>query len=149
MSASESTTPRFYAEALVASHREVRKTTAQIFRSVLASVEVTVDFLTCAAGMFAAYYLEVSLHFGRQAQYPMRAMTAASVVVGLLAVLFLRWNGAYRGGGSLLQIRETERAIRIPVQSVLLLLAFTLLLDMRLSNATVLISLFLILDHFF
>ena len=100
MSASESTTPRFYADALAASPREVRATTAQIFRGMLAGVEVTVDFLTCAVGMFAAYYLEVSLHLANHAQYPTRAMTAASVVVGLLAMLFLRWNGAYRGGAA-------------------------------------------------
>jgi exopolysaccharide biosynthesis polyprenyl glycosylphosphotransferase len=144
MSASESATPRFYAEALAASHRDVRASTTQILRSVLASVEVTVDFLTCAVGMFAAYYLEVSLHLGRQTQYPMRAMTAASVVVGLSAVLFLRWNGAYRGGGSLLQIRETERALRAPVQAVLVLAILSLLLDLSIPTTAVLVGLTLI-----
>jgi exopolysaccharide biosynthesis polyprenyl glycosylphosphotransferase len=144
MSASESATPRFYAEPLAASQRGVRATTAQIFRSVLTSVEVAIDFLACAVGMFAAYYLEVSLHVGRQTQYPARAVTAASVVVGLLAVLFLQWNGAYRGGGSLLQIRETERALRAPVQAVLVLAILSLILDLSIPATVVLIALVLI-----
>jgi exopolysaccharide biosynthesis polyprenyl glycosylphosphotransferase len=144
MSASESTTPRFYVEVLASSHREVRATTAQIFRGVLAGIEVTVDFLTCAVGMFAAYYFEVSLHLASHAQYPMRAMTAASVVFGLSAVLFLRWNGAYRGGGSLLQIRETERALRAPVQAVLVFGVLSLLLDLSIPTTVVLIALMLI-----
>ncbi len=143
MSASESTTPRFYAEALAPSLREGRATTAQIFCGVLASVEVTVDFLTCSVGMFAAYYLEVSLHLASHAQYPMRAMTAASVVVGLLAVLFLRWNGAYRGGGSLLQIRETERALRAPVQAVVVFAVLSLLFDLSIPITATLIALIL------
>jgi len=144
MSASESATPRLYAEALAASRRKVRTTTTQIFRSVLACVEVTLDFLTCAVGMFAAYYFEVSLHLGKQTQYPMRTMTAASVVIGLLAVLFLRWNGGYRGGGSLLQIRETERALRAPVQAVLVFAVLSLLLDLSIPKTAVLIALPLI-----
>jgi exopolysaccharide biosynthesis polyprenyl glycosylphosphotransferase len=144
MSASESATPRLYADALAASHKEMRATTAQFFRSVLVMVEVTVDFLTCAAGMFAAYSLPVSRHMGGQTQYPVREAAAASIVVGLFAVLFLQRNGAYRGGGSLLQIRETERAIRVPSQSVLVLLAFSLVLDFRFSAAAVLIALVLI-----
>jgi len=144
MSASESATPRLFAEALAAPHRAVRASAAQFFRSVLACVEITIDFLTCAFGMFAAYSLEVSLHLGRQIQYPMREITTASAVVGLFAVLFLQWNGAYRGGGSLLQIRETERALRAPVQAVLVLGAFSLLLGVSFPRATVLIALLLI-----
>ena len=49
-------------------------------------------------------------------QYPVREIAAVSIVFGLFVVLLLQRDGAYRGGGSLLQIRETERAIRIPAQ---------------------------------
>jgi exopolysaccharide biosynthesis polyprenyl glycosylphosphotransferase len=143
MSASESATPRLYAEAIAASQREMRVASTQLFRGVLACVELTVDFLTCAIGVFASYALQASLHVGSQVQFPMRQALAASVLVALCAVLFLQWNGAYRGGGSLLQIRETERAIRVPVQSILVLLVFTLLLGMNFSIASILIALFL------
>jgi len=76
MSASESATPRLYAEALAVSHREARAINAQIFRSVLTCVEATADSLTCAAGMFAAYYIELSLHLGKQTHYPTRELIA-------------------------------------------------------------------------
>ncbi|MGA9669437.1 MAG: exopolysaccharide biosynthesis polyprenyl glycosylphosphotransferase [Terracidiphilus sp.] len=144
MSASESATPRLYAEAIAAPKRRMRKASTRLFRSVLVCVELAVDFLTCSTGMLASYALYVSLHVDSQAQSPMRQAAAASVLVGMCAVLFLQWNGAYRGGGSLLQIRETERAIRVPVQSVLVLLAFSLILGIDVSIAAVLIALVLI-----
>jgi exopolysaccharide biosynthesis polyprenyl glycosylphosphotransferase len=144
MSASESATPRLYAEALAASQTEMRAASTRVFRGVSTCVELVVDFLTCAVGMLASYALDVSLHVGRQDQYSVRGALAASVVVGLCVVLFLERNGAYRGGGSLLQIRETERAIRVPAQSMLVLLAFSLLLGLNFSFANVIIALFLI-----
>jgi len=76
--------------------------------------------------------------------YPLREAVAASTLVGLCSVMFLQWNGAYRGGGSLLHIHETERALRIPVLSVLLLLAFRLFLDLRISYTAILIALIVI-----
>ncbi len=144
MSASDSATPRLYAEALAASHSEVRTTTTERFRSALVCVEIMADFVTCAAGMCATYSLDIWLHIGRQSQNPIREVAAASIVFGLFAVLFLQRNGAYRGGGSLLQIRETERAIRVPAQSVLVLLVFSLLLGTSFSGEAVLIALALI-----
>jgi exopolysaccharide biosynthesis polyprenyl glycosylphosphotransferase len=144
MSASESATPRLYAEALAVSQKEMRAASTRLFRSVLTCVELTIDFLACAAGMLASCSLYVSPHIGTQTQYPVREALAASVVVGLCAVLFLERNGAYRGGGSLLQIRETERAIRVPAQSVLVLLTFSFLLGMNFSIGIVLIALVLI-----
>lgn len=145
MSASESATPHLYAELIPASQKDLlRATRKQLFKNALAHIEIATDFLACAAGMFVAYALDVSLHFTRQAQYPLRESVATSIVVGLSSALFLQWNGAYRGGGSLLQIHQTERAIRVPTQSVLLLLVVSLLLDVRISYTAVFIALIVI-----
>jgi exopolysaccharide biosynthesis polyprenyl glycosylphosphotransferase len=145
MSASESTTPRLYAKAIAISHEnQLRAASTQLFRNALVRVEIAADFLACTAGMFAAYALDVSLHIGSLAQFPLRQAVAASIAVGLSSVLFLQWNGAYRGGGSLLQIHETERAIRVPALSVLLLLAFSLLLHLRISYTAILMALIVI-----
>jgi len=144
MSASESATPRLYAKALSASRKEAVAPSTRLFRSVLACVEVTADFLTCALGMFAAHFFDHFLHTGNQVYYPARQVAAASIAVGLLSVLFLQRSGAYRGGGSLLQIRETERALRVPFQSVLVLLPISLLLGMTYSYVTVFFALILI-----
>lgn len=145
MSASESATPHLVAKAIAASHEDQpRVAPAQLFRNVLGRVEIAADFLACAAGMFAAYALDVLLHTGNLAQYPVRGAVAASIAVGLSSVLFLHWNGAYRGGGSVLQIHQTERAIRVPALSVLLLFVFSLLLDRRISYTAILIALVMI-----
>jgi len=141
MSASESVTPHLYAKAIAISHEnQLRATSTQVFRNALVRFEIAADFLACAAGMIVAYALGVALHTGSLAQYPLRQAAAASIAVGLSSVLFLQWSGAYRGGGSLLQIHETERAVRVPVQSVLLLLAFSLLLDLRVSHTAILMA---------
>src|SRR5579863_808339 len=143
MSASESAAPRLL-EALAASHRAVRGAPKLLFRRVLACVEVSADFLTCAAGMSAACLIDNLLHARRQIDFSLRGAAAAGMVVGLLSMLSLQRDGAYREGGSLLQIRETERAIRIPVQAVLVLLALSLLLNTPFSLAAALIGLILI-----
>jgi exopolysaccharide biosynthesis polyprenyl glycosylphosphotransferase len=111
---------------------------------MVAAIEVTIDFLTCAFGIFAAYLLDPSLYIGRQIDYPLREATAVALGVSVCAVLLLHRNGAYRGGGGLLQIRETERAIRIPVQSLLVMVPFCLLLNLKFSRAAFLIALVLI-----
>jgi exopolysaccharide biosynthesis polyprenyl glycosylphosphotransferase len=145
MSASESATPHLYAKAIASSHEDrLWATSTQLFLNVLARVEIAVDFLTSAAGMIAAYALGVSLHVGSQAHFSVRDAVAASAVIGLFAVLLLQWNGAYRGGGSLLHIHETERALRIPALSVFLLFALNLLVDLRISYAALLIALIVI-----
>ena len=142
MSASESTTPRLYAKAIAVPQQiQLRAVSAELFRRVLGRIEFTADFLTCAAGMFAAYALEASIPLAHHSQYPARPAVAASILVGFSSALFFAWSGAYRGGGSLLRISETERALRIPALSILLLLAFSLLLDLKLPPAAALIAL--------
>ena len=144
MSASESATPRLYAEALAASNGRIPAASAHLFRRVLLYLEIAADFLTCAVGMIAAYSLDLARTHGPHIHYSEQEVAAASIAIGLLTVLFLERNGAYRGGGSLLQIRETERALRIPVQSLLVLLPFILLFDIKSSFPAVVLALTLI-----
>jgi exopolysaccharide biosynthesis polyprenyl glycosylphosphotransferase len=144
MSATESVTPRLYAETLAASHPESRATSTHLFQSMLAAIEVLADFLTCAVGIFAAYLLDPSLYIGGQIQYPLREAAAVGFGISLFAVLLLHRNGAYHGSSGLLQIRETERSIRIPVQSVLVMLPFSLLLNLKFSRVAFPLALALI-----
>jgi exopolysaccharide biosynthesis polyprenyl glycosylphosphotransferase len=151
MSASESATQRLYAETLAVSRPESRTTSSHLFQSILVAIEVVADLLTCALGVFAAYLLDPSRYLSRQIQYPLREAVAVSLGFSLFAVLLLHRSGAYHGSGGLLQIRETERAIRIPIQSTLLMLPFSLLLNLKFSwldsiIALVLISILLILQ---
>ena len=151
MSAPEFFASSLHAENLASSPKERQAISRDLFRSVIALSEVSADFLTCAAGIFAAYFIHLSLHMGTQLRYPVREIAAISIVFGLFVVLLMQRDGAYRGDGSLLQIRETERAIRIPAQSLLLSLPFSLLLNLNFSCmqffiAIILIPLLLILQ---
>lgn len=144
MSTSESVTPRLYAETLPASRLDSRTTSAHMFQSILAAIEVVADFATCAFGICAAYLLDPSLYDGRHIQFPVREAAAVSLSVSLFTSLLLHRNGVYRGSGGLLQIRETERAIRIPVESLLVVLPFSLLLNLKFSGVTFFIALALV-----
>ena len=132
-----------YSETLAVPRRERRAISRELFRSVMILSEVSADFLTCAVGIFATDLLYLSLHIGTRIQYSLRELAAVSIVFGLFVVLLLQRDGAYRGGGSLLQIRETERTIRIPAQALLLLLPFSFLLNLNFSRVPFLVALVL------
>src|SRR6185437_12252906 len=51
---------------------------------------------------------------------------------------------AYRGNSGLLEIRQTERAIRVPIQAMLIMLPFSFLLRLKLSRVDFLVALVLI-----
>ncbi|MGB8479620.1 MAG: exopolysaccharide biosynthesis polyprenyl glycosylphosphotransferase [Acidobacteriaceae bacterium] len=144
MAAPEIFARSLYSETLAAPRKERQAISRELFRSVMSFSELSADFLTCATGIFATYFLYLSLHIGTQIQYSLRELAAVSIVFGLFVVLLLQRDGAYRGGGSLLQIRETERAIRIPTQSLLLLLPFSFLLNLNFSRVPFLVALVLI-----
>ncbi len=100
--------------------------------------EALADFLICAGVVFVVCFLYPSLHVGRETRY------SISIVAGLVMVLLFHRDGAYRGGGSLLQIRATERALRIPAQLMLLLLAGSILFHLNVSWPAFLIALILL-----
>jgi exopolysaccharide biosynthesis polyprenyl glycosylphosphotransferase len=102
------------------------------------------EFVTCIVSISATYWFAPALHLGtQQPQNHVREMVAVSCLVGLSVVLLLHRDGDYRGGDSLLQIRETERAIRTPAQSLLLLLPFTLVVHLHISHIALPIALVL------
>jgi len=144
MSAPEFLASSLYDESLTAARKERQAISRELFRRAIAACEVSADFVTCTAGIFAAYFLYLSLHTGKQIQFPVREVTAVGIALGLFVVLLLQRDGAYRGDGSLLQIRETERAIRIPAQSLFLLLPFSFLLNLEFPFSAFLIALVLI-----
>ncbi|HEX5234705.1 MAG TPA: exopolysaccharide biosynthesis polyprenyl glycosylphosphotransferase [Silvibacterium sp.] len=144
MSTSESVTPHLYAETLAVSRPESRTNSTHVFQTVSVAIEMVADFLTCAFGVLAAYFLDPSRYIGGNSQYPLREAVAVGLGVSLFAVILLLRDEAYRGSGGLLQIRETERAIRIPIQSMLIMLPFSLLLRLKLSRTDFLIALVLV-----
>ncbi len=81
---------------------------------------------------------------GGQIQYPLREAAAVSLSVSIFAAILMHRNGAYCGSGGLLQIRETERAIRIPVQSLLAMLPLSIVLNLTFARGAFLVALVLV-----
>jgi len=144
MSASESVTPRLYAETLAISRSSTRTASPRAFQNIVTAIAVIADFMSCAIGILATYGFDSSFYIGGHIQYPLREAAAIGLGVSLIAVILLEQDGAYRGSSGLLQIRETERAIRIPIQSMLILLAVSFLVRLKFSRVDIFIALVLI-----
>jgi exopolysaccharide biosynthesis polyprenyl glycosylphosphotransferase len=136
MAASGSFVSGLYTEIVAISRREGHAISRAFSSKVMTICEVLADFLACAGGVFAVCFLLPSLNMDQAA--------ATSVVAGLLMVLLLERDGAYRRGDGLLQIRATEHALRIPAQSLLLLLLCNFFLHLNVPYAAFLTALILL-----
>jgi exopolysaccharide biosynthesis polyprenyl glycosylphosphotransferase len=139
MAASESYVPNLYAEAIEDSCKKRQVISRELFRSTMVLSEIAADFLACVATTIAAYFLQ--LHFGGHIQCSMKEVAAVGIMHGIFAVLLLQREGVSEAGASLLRIRETERAIRTSIQSLLLLLMMTFLLRLNFPRSAILIAL--------
>ena len=131
MAAPDFVGPSFYAETIATSRTKPRTISGRLFKSALSHAEAVADLLTSAVGISAAFYLCAHLPFAAPVQIPPRLIAAVSGIFGFFVVFLQYRDAAYRGGGGLLQIRETERAIRVPAQAAILLWIVSLLLGLR------------------
>ena len=143
------------AESIAAPRNVQRSFSSEFFGKAVTAAEVMADFVASAIGVCTAYYFYFSLQIGKHVHYPMKEVTAVAAVVGMLIVLLLERDGAYTGGNSLLKIRETERAIRIPWQALIIVLPVTFILGQSFSRGALLLALvfvpllLIIQKHFF
>lgn len=107
---------------------------AQSFRRVMTVIEVGSDFLTSTAAVLAAYYTYFALSIGRHLYYPPKDLALLAIIVGLLVVFLFERDSAYRSGTSLMRIRETERALKIPSTALVLVLPLTWLIGQSFSR---------------
>ncbi len=98
MGASEPIVTNVLTENLTAVANEQRSFSSDFFQKAVTFAEILADFVTSAAGICIAYYLYFSLQIGKHVHYPMREVTVIASVVGMLIVLLLERDGAYRGG---------------------------------------------------
>lgn len=113
---------------------------SQALRGLLTLFEIVADFVTALLAINLSYYLNAwltskSLHAARPPldARPPFGLERIAVFVAVLVLVLLKAEGAYRGTGSLLKIRETERALRTSVQACCLLVPVSLLLGVRVS----------------
>jgi exopolysaccharide biosynthesis polyprenyl glycosylphosphotransferase len=133
MAAPDFVTQNYYAETVAPVRKESQATSREQFKNSLAFAETVADFVTCTLGILASYFLCTCLGFGPEFEHPLRQVIALGTVLGLLVIFLQRRDGAYRMDGGLLQIRETERAIRIPAESLTLLLIISWALKLNSS----------------
>lgn len=109
------------------------RVSASRLRTFVNTAEIFVDFLATMLGVYVTYFLELAIDHRNHSHYTPLETAAVATVVSLMTVLLLGQGGAYSGAGSLLQIRETERTVRVPTQVLLLLLPLAVFLGKGIS----------------
>lgn len=97
----------------------LQRTTGR-FNKVLSLLEALWDGLVSAAAIVSSIAVKQHYHLGSHIQYSLREAMLIGAVSGAFLVLVLDHDGAYHGGSSLLQIKETERVFRVSTFTTLL-----------------------------
>src|SRR6266545_443677 len=92
------------------------------FEGILTGAEVLSDVLTVVLGLLCSERIYLGMRLGTHAHYSPRVVWASAIGFAVLFVLLLDRDGAYRRSHSLLRIRETERVLRVSLQSFVLTL---------------------------
>lgn len=111
------------------------------FEKILTSVEVVTDWLVVVLAVNGGYALYQLLQLGRHVSYSLNVLLWSSCAIGLLYVILLDRDGAYRPGNSLLRIKETERSLRVSTQTFLLILPVTFFGNIQFSRWVLLLGL--------
>jgi exopolysaccharide biosynthesis polyprenyl glycosylphosphotransferase len=109
-------------DAEVGQPLERRKKAANFRRAIVAG-EIAADLLTITSAVLVGYATYDSLHIGKHIFYPARTVVAIAFAFAVIMVLMLDRVGAYRGGNSLLRVRETEQVLRVSAEAFLIALA--------------------------
>jgi exopolysaccharide biosynthesis polyprenyl glycosylphosphotransferase len=115
-----------------------------LFRRLCASAEAIADGVACWVATMSSFWLDYALFGHVRSHNWNRDTIALSTLAAVLVVFILNRARTYGIGGSLLQIRETEHAIRLSAQVVLLLLVLAFLLGHSLSAGALVIDFILL-----
>ena len=114
----------------------------EIFRIVLNFAERSVDMVAIVAAVYSAYGLYRMLGNGSQMQYPPSAILLSAAAFALLFVILLERRGGYRADVSLLAVRDTERILRVTLESFLLALLVAYFTTEHVSRLVAVLALF-------
>jgi exopolysaccharide biosynthesis polyprenyl glycosylphosphotransferase len=114
--------------------RQERRIVSQRFvRNAITFAEEAADFLACIAGMIATNAICSRLPFGALIHFSPHNAASIGAALGLIVVFLLHREGNYRKDCGLLQIHETERTLRVPVEALFLLLTGAWFLGFKIS----------------
>ena len=114
------------------------------FEQISTAAEVIGDFVASAAGVIGAYVAYHALGLGKAVMYPFPVVIGAASAFALLFVIMLDREGVYRRGSGMLRISESERTLRVSVQTFLILLVVTAFTAQSLSRWVLAIGIFLV-----
>lgn len=140
MAAPDFVAQNLYAERVAPLRNKRRAISIGLFKGTMTFAEVAIDFLTSALGLLAVCFLCASSPIDAFSYHSIREVVALSIIFGLFVIVLMHRDGGYRDGSGLLRIRETEHAIRIPAQSLLLLLIISILLGQGISSFAFLVG---------
>ena len=106
----------------------------------LGAAERAVDGAAIVAGLYCAHALYRLLGLGSQVQYPASTILLSAGGFALLFVILLERRGGYRPYVGLLAVRDTERILRVTVESFLLALLAAYFTTQPISRLIVLLA---------
>src|SRR6185503_7238350 len=106
--------------------------------------ETVADLLSGVIGFFVSYLLYISLSDALRTQHSSIQILSIGLCFAILFTFLRRRDGAYRRDAGILQIRETERNIRVVLQSLTLTQIFELLLRLHISALVTIIAAILV-----
>jgi len=107
----------------------------------LSAAERAIDGLAIVAGAYCAYAAYRLLGWGSPVRYPASEVLLCAALFALLFVFLLERHGGYRPYVGLLAVRDTERILRVTVESFLLALLAPYFTAGRISRLAVLLAL--------
>jgi len=95
------------------------------FHRILTAGEAVADAATVFIAVIAGYGAYHFLNLGKRLEFSAHKIGLIAIGLAVIYVILLDRDGAYRPGNSLLRIKETERTLRVSLQSFLLILPLT------------------------
>ncbi len=87
------------------------------FEVAASLIERVTDLAAVTTAVFLSYIAYRSMGIGRALHYSVGTVSTSALVFGVVFVLMLDHDGAYKRASSLLRIRETERILRVTIQA--------------------------------
>jgi exopolysaccharide biosynthesis polyprenyl glycosylphosphotransferase len=133
MAAPDLVASNLHAATLAPLRKADRAMPREVFGGVTAFAEASADFFIAALTMLAAC-LFCGLPTGAMSQHAIREDVGISAVFGIIVCILMYREGGYGDATGLLRIQETERALRVPIQSLVFLVTACLLLGLDFSG---------------
>src|SRR5271165_7633770 len=131
----------FLPSATISARRSETAASRNLLGVSLNAAERGVDFLAIVAAAYCCYALYRRTGAGSQLQYPPSALLLLAAAFALLFVILLERHGGYRPYVSLLAVRDTERILRVTVESFLLALLVAYFTAEHVSRLVVVLAL--------